>query len=691
MLRSAGARSARALLARSARRLFPLAAAIAAAAAGPAHAIEFFDGRVQIHGYSSSRSARIARRLRRQRRLGSLAVVQHRRTSRRECGLRAERLRPLRPISALRARRGALRLHLDQRLRHVQSVERVRRTTPSSCRRRISSAHSDGFIGVIAARGLRRHAPAIRAFRSTSSASSHGPSGLDRPRPAASPGSPLARARRRRAVLRRRGSDSDGVARRRSRPSTSSADVAGRGVPVRAAQAHAPTGRRHASRCSAPSLPENRVSRHRRARRSRRIPFNAGDVQPGAAAGSARARASSPSALASARSAIAGRRARRAKRRRAASSSRTQPSRALMREGRASTPSTRTSARRELAWNHGASQQDEKELKEAYLDLEMFDSRLWLRARQAEHRLGQDGALPHQDQFNPQDLALASLADPRGVAHRAVGAARRLVVLRRGPARGRAPRAGGELRPVRADRHRPLRRALRAEPGAATRPFGALRARPRGLGARRRDAPAGLRGTTRGASSAARASSSAGSASASRSPTSAATTTSRYVDPVFVYARNVDPRTGRPRRGRSQRRLRSRRASSDRRHHGLSRRLAGRRFSLSNPAQVAGRAERAPREPAALPRDLRVDARLQQSAARRAAAQHLELDRDRGSERPLSPRRALSMAFSAMLAGRAARTTNPGIIAALSGRRCSSSSGASLRWRAGSPRSRRRR
>jgi len=34
----------------------------------------------------------------------------------------------------------------------------------------------------------------------------------------------------------------------------------------------------------------------------------------------------------------------------------------------------------ELAWNMGASQQDERELKEAYLDLEMFDSRLWIRA-----------------------------------------------------------------------------------------------------------------------------------------------------------------------------------------------------------------------------------------------------------------------------------------------------------------------
>ncbi|MBS1107602.1 MAG: hypothetical protein H6Q91_3104, partial [Deltaproteobacteria bacterium] len=34
----------------------------------------------------------------------------------------------------------------------------------------------------------------------------------------------------------------------------------------------------------------------------------------------------------------------------------------------------------DLAWNRGGSQQDEKEFKEGYLDMEFFDSRLWVRA-----------------------------------------------------------------------------------------------------------------------------------------------------------------------------------------------------------------------------------------------------------------------------------------------------------------------
>ncbi len=63
----------------------------------------------------------------------------------------------------------------------------------------------------------------------------------------------------------------------------------------------------------------------------------------------------------------------------------------------------------ELAWNHGASQQDEKELKEAYIDLEMFDGRLWMRAGKQSIIWGKTELLRTTDQFNPQDLALASL------------------------------------------------------------------------------------------------------------------------------------------------------------------------------------------------------------------------------------------------------------------------------------------
>jgi hypothetical protein len=63
----------------------------------------------------------------------------------------------------------------------------------------------------------------------------------------------------------------------------------------------------------------------------------------------------------------------------------------------------------ELAWNRGASQQDEKELKEAYLDIESFDSRLWLRLGKQTVVWGKTELFRNQDQWNPQDLALASL------------------------------------------------------------------------------------------------------------------------------------------------------------------------------------------------------------------------------------------------------------------------------------------
>ena len=64
----------------------------------------------------------------------------------------------------------------------------------------------------------------------------------------------------------------------------------------------------------------------------------------------------------------------------------------------------------ELAWNHGGSQQDEKEFKEGYLDMEFFDSRLWIRAGKQNIVWGKTELFRTTDQFNPQDLALASLA-----------------------------------------------------------------------------------------------------------------------------------------------------------------------------------------------------------------------------------------------------------------------------------------
>ncbi|UCE86885.1 MAG: hypothetical protein JSU66_03900, partial [Deltaproteobacteria bacterium] len=63
----------------------------------------------------------------------------------------------------------------------------------------------------------------------------------------------------------------------------------------------------------------------------------------------------------------------------------------------------------DLAWNRGASQDDEKELKELYFDIEMFDARLWVRLGKQSIVWGKTELFRTTDQFNPQDLALASL------------------------------------------------------------------------------------------------------------------------------------------------------------------------------------------------------------------------------------------------------------------------------------------
>ena len=66
-------------------------------------------------------------------------------------------------------------------------------------------------------------------------------------------------------------------------------------------------------------------------------------------------------------------------------------------------------SQQELSWNRGASQQSEQELKEAYLDLELFDSRLWLRLGKQNIVWGKTELFRTTDQFNPQDLALSTL------------------------------------------------------------------------------------------------------------------------------------------------------------------------------------------------------------------------------------------------------------------------------------------
>jgi len=64
----------------------------------------------------------------------------------------------------------------------------------------------------------------------------------------------------------------------------------------------------------------------------------------------------------------------------------------------------------ELQWNLGASQQrGEYFLKEGYFDIEMFDSRLWLRLGKQAIVWGKTELFRNQDRFNPQDLGLSSL------------------------------------------------------------------------------------------------------------------------------------------------------------------------------------------------------------------------------------------------------------------------------------------
>jgi hypothetical protein len=61
------------------------------------------------------------------------------------------------------------------------------------------------------------------------------------------------------------------------------------------------------------------------------------------------------------------------------------------------------------AWNRGQSQENNKELKEAYFDVEVLDSRLWMRLGLQNIVWGKTELFRTTDQFNPQDLALASL------------------------------------------------------------------------------------------------------------------------------------------------------------------------------------------------------------------------------------------------------------------------------------------
>ena len=63
----------------------------------------------------------------------------------------------------------------------------------------------------------------------------------------------------------------------------------------------------------------------------------------------------------------------------------------------------------EREWNRGDAQQRTKELKEAYVDLELLDSRLWLRLGLQNIVWGKTELFRTTDQFNPQDVALSTL------------------------------------------------------------------------------------------------------------------------------------------------------------------------------------------------------------------------------------------------------------------------------------------
>ena len=75
-----------------------------------------------------------------------------------------------------------------------------------------------------------------------------------------------------------------------------------------------------------------------------------------------------------------------------------------------STASTLNFDESELSWNRGASQQDTKELKEAYVETSLFDNRLWMRIGLQQIVWGKTELFRTTDQFNPQDLGLSTLS-----------------------------------------------------------------------------------------------------------------------------------------------------------------------------------------------------------------------------------------------------------------------------------------
>ena len=199
----------------------------------------------------------------------------------------------------------------------------------------------------------------------------------------------------------------------------------------------------------------------------------------------------------------------------------------------------------ERAFNRGASQQRTKELKEAYVDLETLDHRLWLRLGHQNIVWGKTELFRTTDQFNPQDLALVVAAEPRGVAHRALVGARGLLALRRRSAAGRAPRGRGEPRQVRA-------RRPRCAAASPMRPTRSARSRTRSRripisasGSRASTGPR-ARGRTRALSRSAVAIEWRWDRFSFALTDFWGHSDLPFADAIFFYDRGVDPATGRP-------------------------------------------------------------------------------------------------------------------------------------------------
>jgi hypothetical protein len=85
------------------------------------------------------------------------------------------------------------------------------------------------------------------------------------------------------------------------------------------------------------------------------------------------------------------------------------PSQALLRQMDAYDGFDQNFTQNQLQWNHGASQGQTRELKEAYVDLELLEGALFLRLGKQNIVWGKTELFRTTDQFNPQDLALSSL------------------------------------------------------------------------------------------------------------------------------------------------------------------------------------------------------------------------------------------------------------------------------------------